>query len=591
MKATPPHPSRALAPSWPRRLLCPALVTLGLLSGSSPRAADVVWQDPVSGDFSDPQRWLIDGVPPQHRIPTSDDRILIATTPPIVVNVANSPTVASAHVGESVTLNLQSDLTVRGEFNGSPVIQGPGTLRAGFWTIGVGTAFATLVGARADLVGLSLPGSGFGLMIRSASQVLVANYRDTTLRGRRPIIVDGAGSDWTVFDTISEAPGLEVTVRNGATANLSTVDAVGAFLLESGATVNAVRFDPLHLSVRGGSQLITGDARPRGFGQSLGLGPAEVMASTWTIQGRLTLPGVFGTVLRLGEGGRIQATDLDLVDSARVEIGTAENPAPNDPSAGTLKVANRLRIQDGTLRIRNGTVECGELELHGDGAIQGEVGLDVYDGLINVSGRAIFDTRATVAALSLSAASGVIGPVAGGSGQIVGEDVLLNFGESLIIGGEGGGSLRLKGDFVRPVKARQFILGQSPTGRGAVEFTTSGGDWDIGDRMIVGDQGEGTLTLLGGAFTADSLALTIAQQPGSRGTVNLRGPDTSWLYLPFDSNQALVVGERGKGLLSIDGAALSAATVVIGRSTEDNQAIIVGPAPSLTATPANLNAS
>lgn len=246
--------------------------------------------------------------------------------------MANSPNVDSADVGESVTLNLQSDLTVRGEFNGSPVIQGPGTLRAGLWAVGVGTPSPpSWVPAPTSWLSACLV-PAFGLMIQSASQVLVANYRESTLTGRRPIIVDG-GSDWTVFDTISEAPGLEVTVRNGATAHLAAVIGVGVFLLESGATISATRFDPLHLSVRGGSQLITGDARPGGFGPSQGLGPAEVMGSAWTVQGLLTVPGVFGTVFRLGGQGQIQATDFDLVNSARFEIGTVENPAPNDPSA------------------------------------------------------------------------------------------------------------------------------------------------------------------------------------------------------------------------------------------------------------------
>lgn len=199
-----------------------------------------------------------------------------------------------------------------------------------------------------------------------------------------------------------------------------------------------------------------------------------------------------------------------------------------------------------------------------------------------MSGKATFDARATATALSLSAASGVIGPSASSSGDLICEDVLMNFGESLVIGGAGRGSLRVKGDFIRPVHAKRFILGQDKTGQGSAEFTVNGGDWDIGQEMVVGEQGQGTLTILGGAlFPAETLSLIIARQPRSRGTVNLRGAGTHWPYLPFDFTSELVVGERGQGQLSIDGAALSASTVIIGRSAEDNQAVVLGPAPIL----------
>lgn len=546
---------------------------LVFLSSKAP-AEQVVWQEPVSGDFSNPQRWFVnDGVP--RRVPNAGDNIIIATTPPITVTIATSQTVAEAAVGETVTLDLNGTFIVTGKFSGAPIIMGKGTLMAGHWDVGAPSA--VLSGARAEVGRLSLTGHGFGLMILGGGTLLAARYELPIFDGSRaPLIVDGADSKWTLQSDLKEveAGGLEVTVRNGATAALAGVERAGYFLLDEGGQMTAGKFQPRHVAVRNGSTLTTGEAQPLGFGLGNGYGPAEVQGATWNVHGKLTVPGPVSPSLRIRDGGLIQAQDVDVIDSALVEIGTPD-------IGGTLRVANRLFKDRGTIDLNFGQLECGSMELRGEGAFQGSNGLTALGGTIDVGGQATIDTLAVMKGTYLSAESGVIGSSEQSSGGINADASHLRFRKSLVIGAEGSGGL-ISVDPFPLFTAPSIIIGAFATGSGHLELsyvTGLAGEWLFNGAMIIGDAGQGTMTLRdAGATFVSPGSVSIARQAGSRGTVNVLGPKASWTVLPF-TDATLTVGERGQGTLSIEAGEVDARNVTIGRSGEDNTCLVSGPRP------------
>ncbi|HWB06866.1 MAG TPA: hypothetical protein VG796_27830 [Verrucomicrobiales bacterium] len=569
----------------------------GFLSGAV-QAATVVWQEPVSGSFNNAQRWLVANVfPEQRRVPTAGDDIQIITGPAITVDVPGGATVANADIGETVTLNLSGTLAVTGTLDGAPIIGGAGKITAAQWNVGAPTP--SIVGASAEVGSFKLTGNNFGLVLESGGTLKAGAYNGPNVHGSAPLQVDGENSNFTLTGSLDElaAPGLELTVRHGATATLGAVNRAGAFFLETGGRLTAGFFQPRHVEVHDGSILTTGEAKPLGFGPVSGFGPAEVVGGTWNIGGKLTLAG---STLRVSNGGHLQAQSFELTDFGRFELGNSPFPAGGGQPAlrdGVFNITGSCVKNTGTLSLLGGELTCDSLTLTGEGAMQGESGLIAAPGRIDVQGAAVFDTNGSLKGTTVDAQSAVLGTIAGRRGQLTLETCAFRMRESLVIGQAGNGSVLAKESFVDPVNARSIVLGAAATGSGSLEVSTINAKahvWELKDTLVVGDAGEGTLTIRQSLVDIiEATKVTIAKQPSSRGTVRVIGNKSVLNILSSSpADLPLVVGEGGQGMLSIEGGSVSLRDCSIGKSGADNFCQVSGPVPQpANSASKNLNAS
>lgn len=557
----------------------------------STRAERAAWNKAVSGSFDEGQRWDIgSGVVSGHRVPNSGDDVLIAASAPITISVSGSPSVKSAVVGGEITLDLASDFTVAETFLGSPVLTGAGTLRAAHWRVDGGAPFALLRGVKAEVKSFGLPGfNGFGLHISSGGKLKAEQYVEERLGfGKRALIVEGAGSEWSMSGDLNLDREMEIAIRKGGLVTLGKVLRTGSFLLDEGGKLSAERFDPWHVSARNGASLATGDSTPLGKGLSLGYGAPEINASTWSVAGKLTLTG-FTSTLKIAGGGFVQTGDLDILDSAELQVGDREVVGEEDYD-GTLKVANVLRKEKGTLRLRGGEVDCGSLDLRFDGRLQGQRGVE-GSGLIAARGKAAINAPVTL------------------EGAILADDIVVGEGErdrgsvelrgggllgrkSVVVGAEGGGSVMVDSGALMFVDSPSIILGEGKSGIGLLEiFRSPVTPWKPEGRIVIGEQGQGTLHVKDAELEARPTAgFTLATKPGSKGALRVSGPEGSVSLYPFRATP-LVVGEQGQGTLAVEaGAKLQAGDIVIGRSSEDNVCSVEGPPPEEVPEP-NLSAS
>ncbi|MEM0965647.1 MAG: autotransporter-associated beta strand repeat-containing protein [Verrucomicrobiota bacterium] len=107
--------------------------------------------------------------------------------------------------------------------------------------------------------------------------------------------------------------------------------------------------------------------------------------------------------------------------------------------------------------------------------------------------------------------------------------------------------------------AQDGILGESSLARGTATVTGSGSQWNINQRLLVGDQGRGDLTISDGGVVTSANSPTdefssIAFEDGSRGTVTVTGIGSQWLNRDSGNNNptSINVGRNGNGTLRIE---------------------------------------
>lgn len=160
---------------------------------------------------------------------------------------------------------------------------------------------------------------------------------------------------------------------------------------------------------------------------------------------------------------------------------------------------------------------------------------------------------------------GYVGYLPGSEGLIVveGNGTTAAFGQQLILGGSGNGTLVIRDGAV--VQSGMALLGagefdqrsvQSTTpvptaGVGTATVTGTGSRWEIAGPLIVDAGGYGYLNVTNGGVVKSEMGF-IGGAPGIEGKVLLSGEDSLW-----ETKDDIYVGQFGKGVLTVaDGAAV-----------------------------------
>ncbi len=130
------------------------------------------------------------------------------------------------------------------------------------------------------------------------------------------------------------------------------------------------------------------------------------------------------------------------------------------------------------------------------------------------------------------------------------------------IGDRGKATLRI--EHGGTMKSSDSYLGYEATGIGEVLISGQDSSWEVGQNnnrfgtLTVGYRGAGSLTLEDGARLWNG-ETTIAREAGSRGDVLIRGHDSTWTM-----QSTLIVGGKGPGTLTLDGAVVHGFSTVLG---------------------------
>ncbi|UXN63233.1 autotransporter domain-containing protein [Phyllobacterium sp. A18/5-2] len=163
-----------------------------------------------------------------------------------------------------------------------------------------------------------------------------------------------------------------------------------------------------------------------------------------------------------------------------------------------------------------------------------------------------------------------IGVFSGSVGDVIvtGEGSTFNFGNLLVVGESGTGSLTIENG-ARVVNdgiaidgsVPRSAIGLSPGGIGVVRVAGTDSFWAPGERLLVGQGGTGTLGIAAGGTVQSSVAVAIGRLAGGDGTVTVQGTDAL-----LDTGQNLFVGLGGTGSMTVanGGSVRSAGITEIG---------------------------
>ena len=133
---------------------------------------------------------------------------------------------------------------------------------------------------------------------------------------------------------------------------------------------------------------------------------------------------------------------------------------------------------------------------------------------------------------------------------------------ALTVGLKGTGTLYINYDGVVSNTAGYVGREAAASGSGTV-FVTDGARWTNTSALIVGDAGKGSLTIDSGGLVESDEAV-IGKVAGSDGKVTLAGAGTRWI-----NTRDLTVGDQGHGLLEIrSGATVDSAEVKVGAGSQ-----------------------
>jgi T5SS/PEP-CTERM-associated repeat protein len=179
------------------------------------------------------------------------------------------------------------------------------------------------------------------------------------------------------------------------------------------------------------------------------------------------------------------------------------------------------------------------------------------NGVLNISDSGIaccggLSSLSSVAATigDQAGANGTLNVTNGGSFNVTGSDFTQT---QLIIGNRGTGTLSLSNgsDVNVPGSNAHASLGRFAGGSGTVNISGAGSTWTINDRLSIGENGTGTLTVQNGGqlVTTGSGGLQstiLGTFTGAQGTVSITGAGSRWT-----NGSTLRVGNSGNGTLTI----------------------------------------
>lgn len=304
-------------------------------------------------------------------------------------------------------------------------------------------------------------------------------------------------------------------------------------------------------------------------------------------------------------GGDVEVTDGDVeVAAVDGDVSThADGSVTADSVTGSLSAAGGGTIyvigdvdaSDGSVAATNGTVtvggdivtqafttgDGGKIEaasISGDGSATmmnyldgGEVVIDTYNvgSPTNSSSRLdiLEGAQMTVHQTFCS------GRLAGDSDavNVNGTGSALQLAGKLAVGDAGQGSFTI-GSHALVFGLVGLSLGDQKSGRGMLSIDGKGSEFDLTGSLVVGDAGQGTLSLSNGGVISGMDDIALGVQKSGIGTVSIDGKNSG--FSDFSGN--LIAGDRGQGSLSIlTGAQVSLDDVTLGKQQSGQGTITI----------------
>jgi T5SS/PEP-CTERM-associated repeat protein len=393
--------------------------------------------------------------------------------------------------------------------------------------------------------------SGSGtLSITSGGSVSNVTYSIYTYVGYSPgsngvITVDGTGSTWNA----STCQG--VYIGKGGNGTLSITN--------------------------GGS--VSGDIRNPGFAYigydpgSKGVVTVDGAASTWSVYGSSLCVGWSGsaTLFITNGGGVSQIGDTQIGPAGMIDFGTNGGTL----TTGALYASPSQFAGTGTI-VANGLVADIDLKFDASHGLAQTIPLQKPGQNVTLnlhaSGRADALGAGWLGHGSLTIQDGIVassfvGYIGCGSGStgvatVSGSGSTWKIDRWLCVGDNGSGTLSIANGGSVTCNREASFIGYLPGSTGVVKVDGAGSIWDSNSGVVVGNQGSGTLSIIGGG-TVQCSGSGIGSRSGSTGLVMVNGTGSTWT-----NNSNLHVGISGSGTLSITGGAAVAATnVSVGNST------------------------
>lgn len=258
--------------------------------------------------------------------------------------------------------------------------------------------------------------------------------------------------------------------------------------------------------------------------------------------------GHLGTGILTVSGGIVTAIATPVIDS---------NPTPTDESGytyfGGLVTLGSEVNSSGTVNLEGGTLAISALTV----GKAGEGELNVSGGVLTAGGNYnVFSQTNDRYPTAI-----VLGDATTGEGtmNVSGGTVYTN---SLTIGDEGKGTLNMEGGQITlspMVSTGSTTLAAGNGSQGTVTMTA--GTWNTGD-LLVGQHGLGMFDLEGGIVTASSIKLG----DGSSGEGTLNISDAT-----LNNNGAFIIGDGGKGTVTITDSDVTAASIVLGSAAPSRE--------------------
>ncbi|MCL2760829.1 MAG: autotransporter outer membrane beta-barrel domain-containing protein [Desulfuromonadales bacterium] len=312
-------------------------------------------------------------------------------------------------------------------------------------------------------------------------------------------------------------------------------------------------------------------------------GGAVNFDSEVNIGGASYSPTGTGTVNVDGNNSRLTIVGGPSGSSGALVVG--------DGGTGTLNVTHGGVVSNvvGTIGMNNdtGTVTVdgtGSTWTNSDSLVVGRQG----DGTLNILNGGYVSSIQNYAATP----AGSIGRFVGGTGTVTVDgagSTWTNSGQ-LIIGHQGDGTLTISNGGSVTSGGGSFtndgILGYWAGANGTVMVDGTNSTWTNSDQLIVGYQGTGTLAISNGGSVANSNGI-IGYVTGGDGTVTVSGPSSQWI-----NNGYLVVGWQGPGALTISdsGTVNASGTTYVGQAGGVSGVVNIGAADgSVPVAPGTLN--
>ncbi len=231
--------------------------------------------------------------------------------------------------------------------------------------------------------------------------------------------------------------------------------------------------------------------------------------------------------------------------------------ACDDSGSGSSIVLGNVSSGADNLFIENGRVLADGVTLSADVFTDSTLTVSTGASVVVNSMRVGLASEATLVVVSGGSLSTLDGATVRGGAGVSGAGSSWTAGASVVIGASNDGSLLVE-------DSGEVQFGQVTVAENAGSTSTAtiqgGAIATFSDFLVVGEEGNGTMTLASGAELTTAGVCSIAAEQFSQGSATITGEDTSWV-----AEDTINVGFGGEGSLLIElGATVNASVAILG---------------------------